>query len=214
MTVPIQTDPRWPYRYRYMEGMGYVVWRDVFEGRPYDLKDGILAHRQATFVIEADAKDYCLYRNQATMKYGTDDVMAIRHDSVDAGRPEIIPGPKKKPSLPVRIFRWCFPDIKQVIPGSLWFAHETYYRYRLSGNDLLLVKKVHHNGTVFADLCQHEKDKLSSYPDGIPMGMTSLPYVVLSLTTMDSTLMRGHSKITEEEARELGFILPPGGRDD
>lgn len=72
---------RWPHRFQYVVGEGYVVWRDVFEGdRKCSLADAVAAHRVATFVTRAEAENYCNYRNAMTMKHGTDDVSVIRHD--------------------------------------------------------------------------------------------------------------------------------------
>ncbi len=57
--------PRWPYRYRYIINMGYVVWQDVFEGQemPYSLDEAAQKLRLAVFVIENEAADYCRYIN-------------------------------------------------------------------------------------------------------------------------------------------------------
>lgn len=54
----------WPYRYRHVASKGYVVWRDVFEGRMQcTIEDAVETHRVAVFVIESEAADYCDYRN-------------------------------------------------------------------------------------------------------------------------------------------------------
>lgn len=78
---------RWPYRcaaYSQQHG-GYVVWRDVFEGAmACTLADAIDAHRAATFVAELDALEYCVHRNRATVRYGTDAVTAIPHPLLTA----------------------------------------------------------------------------------------------------------------------------------
>lgn len=67
----------WPRRVMYLPEHGYVVWRDVFEGR--ELKDpqkAALMHQDAIFVVEAEAIDYCRYRNARALMTG--------HDGVDA----------------------------------------------------------------------------------------------------------------------------------
>ena len=67
--------PRWPHRYKYLHDLGYVVWRDVFEGKVKNpSRDSILDHKVAVFVRESEASNYCEYRNIRTMVLGTDDV--------------------------------------------------------------------------------------------------------------------------------------------
>lgn len=82
--LPAAAVVRWPYRcadYSSSRG-GYVVWRDVFEGAMRCSEaDAIEAHKQATFVCEADALDYCAYRNEATARLGTDDVTRIHPEA-------------------------------------------------------------------------------------------------------------------------------------
>ena len=74
--------PRWPHRYEYLASMGFVVWRDVFEGdRKCNLDDAVKGHKVAVFVTESEASNYCDYRNAITMKYGTDDVAVIRFEA-------------------------------------------------------------------------------------------------------------------------------------
>ena len=74
--------PRWPHRFQYVVGEGYVVWRDVFEGeRECSMADAVAAHRCATFVTRAEAENYCDYRNAMAIKYGTDDTAMIRFDA-------------------------------------------------------------------------------------------------------------------------------------
>ena len=73
------SNPRWPHRYKYMSSMGYVVWRDVFEGQmKCPLDDAVKTHKVAVFVTEAEASNYCEYRNAMTVKHGTDDESVIR----------------------------------------------------------------------------------------------------------------------------------------
>lgn len=67
--------PRWPLRYEYLSSLGYVVWRDVFEGNmTCALSDAVKGHKVAVFVTESEAEDYCNYRNIKTMVLGTDKV--------------------------------------------------------------------------------------------------------------------------------------------
>jgi hypothetical protein len=66
---------RWPYRYEYLSDMGYVVWRDVFEGdMKCSLHAAVRVHTVAVFVAESEACDYCKYRNDQTERLGTDAV--------------------------------------------------------------------------------------------------------------------------------------------
>lgn len=65
--------PHWPYRCEYLSSRGYVVWRDVFEGKMRcALDDAVRTHTTAVFVTEREALNYCEYRNAMTMKHGTD----------------------------------------------------------------------------------------------------------------------------------------------
>jgi len=76
--------PRWPHRYKYLSSMGYVVWRDVFEGdMRCALDDAVKEHKVAVFVCESEASNYCDYRNAMTMKHGTDDVSKIAGKETD-----------------------------------------------------------------------------------------------------------------------------------
>ena len=56
--------PKWPHKYQWVTGRGYVVWRDVFEGNmKCSLDEAITAHTQAVFVFEDDASNYCNFKN-------------------------------------------------------------------------------------------------------------------------------------------------------
>ncbi len=60
----MKREPRWPLRCHYLSDLGYVVWRDVFEGRMRcALEEAVRAHKTAVFVKEADAAHYVEYRN-------------------------------------------------------------------------------------------------------------------------------------------------------
>jgi hypothetical protein len=60
----VKTAPKWPLKYKWVTGRGYVVWRDVFEGNmKCSLDEAVTSHTQAVFVDEADAKDYCNFKN-------------------------------------------------------------------------------------------------------------------------------------------------------
>jgi hypothetical protein len=60
----VKTASKWPLKYKWVTGRGYVVWRDVFEGNmKCSLDEAVTAHTQAVFVDEADAKDYCNFKN-------------------------------------------------------------------------------------------------------------------------------------------------------
>jgi hypothetical protein len=59
-----KTIPKWPLKHHWVNGRGYVVWRDVFEGNmKCPLDEAIAAHTQSVFVDEADAKEYCTFKN-------------------------------------------------------------------------------------------------------------------------------------------------------
>ena len=59
-----KTIPKWPLKHKWVNGRGYVVWRDVFEGNmKCPLDEAIAAHAQAVFVDEGDAKEYCTFKN-------------------------------------------------------------------------------------------------------------------------------------------------------
>jgi hypothetical protein len=60
----VKTAPKWLLKYKWVTGRGYVVWRDVFEGKmKCSLDEAVTSHTQAVFVDEADAKDYCNFKN-------------------------------------------------------------------------------------------------------------------------------------------------------
>lgn len=71
-----ELEPIWPpanlYRSIWMgsEG-GYVVYRHCFADT-CNMIDGVRAHRQAVFVDEISALDYCRYRNTLIDRNGTD----------------------------------------------------------------------------------------------------------------------------------------------
>lgn len=56
----------WPHRVNHVSELGYVVWRDVFEGNmKCSLLDAVLAHKTAVFVCEDDANEYCAFINKS-----------------------------------------------------------------------------------------------------------------------------------------------------
>ena len=55
---------KYPHRYAYFSSIGYVVWRDVFDGNmTCSFDDAVKTHKVAVFVTEEEAKNYCDYRN-------------------------------------------------------------------------------------------------------------------------------------------------------
>lgn len=71
---------RWPHRVEHISGLGYVVWRDVFEGViRCSLRDAVLAHKVALFVSQDEAVDYANYRNTRTATLGTDAIDPLNH---------------------------------------------------------------------------------------------------------------------------------------
>ncbi len=85
--------PKWPHEYlclyeeRFRALMdrigsgGYLVYRRAFEEARCGLERGAEAHKVAVFVTEAEASNYCDYRNHMTVKHGTDDTAVIRFAS-------------------------------------------------------------------------------------------------------------------------------------
>jgi len=67
------------YKYIYMDvqwSLNYVVYRH-FADLKCSERQIAETHRVATFVTEAEAKDYCDYRNEMMRKHGSDDVLLI-----------------------------------------------------------------------------------------------------------------------------------------
>ena len=64
------------YKYVWMNGRGYVVYRDACPPRTDPL-----THKIAVFVCSEEAADYCLYRNTEIAKNGSDAIHLIRHDA-------------------------------------------------------------------------------------------------------------------------------------
>lgn len=64
------------YNYLYLPTNpgGYFVYRFLFDPACCSLEAGVRAHKEAVFVTESAALDYCAYRNWLTGKYGTDDI--------------------------------------------------------------------------------------------------------------------------------------------
>lgn len=67
------------YRYIFLNkpwSLNYVVYRH-FDDLRCSEEQMAMTHRVATFVCEAEARDYCAYRNEMTETYGSDDVARI-----------------------------------------------------------------------------------------------------------------------------------------
>jgi hypothetical protein len=60
------------YRTIYLHDQGYVVYRHCFDEQKCSVEEGARAHRQASFVDEVAAEDYCCYRNKLIDEKGTD----------------------------------------------------------------------------------------------------------------------------------------------
>jgi hypothetical protein len=73
------------YKYIYLQDLGYVVYRETFPAK-CPVEEGARAHKTAAFVAEAEAKDYCRYRNCMTRLHGTDDVAKINLRSLLANK--------------------------------------------------------------------------------------------------------------------------------
>lgn len=67
------------YKYAWVNecSPGYVVYCHSFDLKKCTLKQGALAHKTAEFVTEAEAKNYCDYRNFMLEKHSTDAVDSI-----------------------------------------------------------------------------------------------------------------------------------------
>jgi len=64
MITAVGATPAWPHRCAYLPDMGYVVWRDVFEGRmECSIDVAVRAHKVAVFVCGSEAAEYCEHRN-------------------------------------------------------------------------------------------------------------------------------------------------------
>lgn len=65
-------------RYKHLHHEGYIVFRHFEEFGDVNVCIA-LAFRVATFVTEAEAVDYCKYRNNETARNNSDSVLLIRH---------------------------------------------------------------------------------------------------------------------------------------
>jgi len=64
MITAVGATPAWPHRCAYLPDMGYVVWRDVFQGQmTCSLDVAVRAHQVAVFVCGSEAAEYCEHRN-------------------------------------------------------------------------------------------------------------------------------------------------------
>ena len=64
-------------RYMWSYRDGYLVYRH-FSDLACTADEMATAHKVAVFVTEAEAQDYCDYRNAMMHKHGTDDVRCIK----------------------------------------------------------------------------------------------------------------------------------------
>ena len=61
------------YRTIYLTDLGgYVVYRHCFDEARCTIRNGARAHKQAVFVEENAARDYCRYRNKLIDEHGSD----------------------------------------------------------------------------------------------------------------------------------------------
>lgn len=65
------------YKQIYLPKHGYIVFRH-FDDLQCTIEEAALVHKVAVFICESEAEDYCAYRNEMMMKYGTDAVEAIK----------------------------------------------------------------------------------------------------------------------------------------
>lgn len=68
------------YRYLHYSPLGYLVYRAAFDPATSSLIDAAVEHKVAVFVDEDTARDYCVYRNEMTCLYDSDNVALIRHN--------------------------------------------------------------------------------------------------------------------------------------
>lgn len=66
------------YRTLWITSMGYVVYRMCFDVTKCTVEEGARAHKQAVFVDEQAAIDYCIYRN-ALVELNGSDALPERH---------------------------------------------------------------------------------------------------------------------------------------
>jgi|GEM_PF-6547347 len=57
------------YKYRYMPGHGYLVYRDIFDHDKCTIEEGAIVHKEATFVDEQDALVFCSLKNDQIKGY-------------------------------------------------------------------------------------------------------------------------------------------------
>lgn len=72
-----KTDTTYKWEWMNEFNPGYAVYRDLFDLSKCTFAEGVKAHMVALFVSEAEAADYCQYRNHMTWKYASDDVDLI-----------------------------------------------------------------------------------------------------------------------------------------
>ncbi len=67
------------YRMLWLPELGYVVYRHCFDVSKCSLLEGAREHRQASFICEDAAIQYCDFRNAMIDKNGTDEIPQQRH---------------------------------------------------------------------------------------------------------------------------------------
>ena len=75
------------YRYIYSpspRSLNFIVYRHS-DGLSCSVEQMAEIHKVASFICDSEAEDYCAYRNEMTMKYGSDDVALIRPMEVSNG---------------------------------------------------------------------------------------------------------------------------------
>lgn len=63
------------YQYTYLDG--YTVYRNIFDSDKCCFEDGVKAHTVAVFRSEAEAINYCEYRNRMILLHGSDDISLV-----------------------------------------------------------------------------------------------------------------------------------------
>ena len=65
------------YKQTYISDLGYVVFRDIVDDKTVPINIVAKVHKQAVFVDENTAQDYCNYRNKLIKKNGSDELKKV-----------------------------------------------------------------------------------------------------------------------------------------
>lgn len=54
----------WGYQNIWLSGVGYVVYRAIFDLKKCTIREGATDHKVAVFVTECEAIEYCNFKNK------------------------------------------------------------------------------------------------------------------------------------------------------